>query len=69
MARNKTELEIQKLAILKAYRTNVRLKYALMADREIAQNEPELLERIDSALAEGHGIEFDPASVLREIEA
>lgn len=68
-ANRKTDLDIQKLAVLKVFRSNVRLKHALRADREIAEQEPVLLERIDRALALGEGFDFDPAEVLREIEA
>lgn len=67
-AKYKTDLEIQKLAVLKVFRSNVRLKYALRADREIAEKEPELIEKMDLTLARGDGFEFNPAEVLREIE-
>lgn len=66
--KTKTDLEIQKLAVLKVFRSTVRLKHALHADREISEQEPLLLEKIDRALASGEGFEFDPAEVFRAIE-
>jgi histone H3/H4 len=60
----RTELEIQKAAIVKAVRTNIRLKHSLAADKEIAETLHEIEQRIDDALQAGTQISFNPAYYL-----
>ena len=62
-----TDLEIQKAAALKAYRTAIRLKHALAADAEIAATLPAVEARINDALALGQPIELNPGEVFREV--
>jgi hypothetical protein len=60
----KTELEIQKAGAIKAARSQIRLKYSLMADAEAARVLPELSRRIDAALQEGKPLALDIPSIL-----
>ena len=53
-----TDLEITKAAMLKAKRTEIRLRYALMADAEIARELPELEDRINDAISKGKPLEI-----------
>lgn len=62
-----TDIEIERAAALKAYRTAIRLKYALMADREIARTLPEVEERINTAIALGKPLVLDPGEVFSEV--
>lgn len=61
-----TELERKRTAILKAYRTAIRLKYALQADEEIGRRLPEIEEQINTALASGKPLELNPGDVFFE---
>ena len=60
------ELKRQKAHALKAYRTAIRLKYALLADDEIMRRLPELEKRIHAAIAAGQPLELDPAEMFTE---
>lgn len=60
----KTELEIQRVQMLKAARAAIRLKHSLAADREIAEVLPELEEQINAALSAGQPFELEPAKVF-----
>ena len=60
----KTELEVQKAAILKAIRSTIRLKYSLLADKELNDKLPEVERMIDDALQSGNAISFNPAFYL-----
>lgn len=62
-----TDLEIQKVAALKAYRAAIRLKYALLADEEIYKTLPEVEERINNALALGKPLELSPGEVFNAV--
>ena len=62
-----TDIDIKKTAALKAYRTAIRLKYALMADEEIYRTLPAVEDRINQALALGQPIELNPAEVFGEV--
>jgi hypothetical protein len=62
-----TELDRQKTAVLKAYRTAIRLKHALAADEEIAVTLPEVEERMNRALAMGETLELSPGQVFNEV--
>lgn len=64
MAKTKTNLEIQKAAILKAYRSAIRLKYSLVADEEIDRVLPEVEQRIDDAIQNGETVSFNPGEVF-----
>lgn len=50
--------------MLKAYRAAIRLKYALLADEEIARNLPSLEQEIDDALISGQPLELNPGTVF-----
>jgi hypothetical protein len=59
------ELDQQKESILKAFRTAIRTKHALRADKEIQYRLPEIEEFIDKALATGEAPpELNPAEVF-----
>lgn len=60
----KTTLEMQKAAALKALRAGIRLKYALRADAEINERLPELERRIDNAIAAGTPLELTVGELL-----
>lgn len=64
--RMKTDLQLDKESCLKAFRTAIRLKHSLEADREIAQFLPLLEEKIDRAMAAGQPLELNPGSVFSE---
>lgn len=64
MAKIATDQDILKAAIIKAYRTAIRTKYSLRADEEIARIIPEVEERINTALANGEEVEFNPGEVF-----
>jgi len=59
-----TNLEIEKAAVLKAYRASIRLKYAIAADREIAETLPEIERKIDDALQSGTPLELNPGQAF-----
>ena len=61
-----TDLEIEKAAMLKAYRSAIRLKYSLVADREISKALPEVEKRIDAALQSGNPLELNPGQAFEE---
>jgi hypothetical protein len=61
-----TELEVRKAAMLKAYRSAIRLKHSLAADAEIAATLPDVELRIDAALAEGKPFELNVAEAFSE---
>ena len=63
----KTEIEQQKFAALKAFRTGIRLKHALAADAEINDRLPDLEKRIDEALAAGTSLELTVGALLDEV--
>lgn len=64
----KTDLEVEKTAALKAIRSNIRLKYSLMADEEINRVLPEWERRIDTALQDGQPLALDVASIIAGTE-
>lgn len=64
--RQRTELEVQKEAMLKAFRAAIRLKHALAADAEINERLPEVERRIDAALAAGKPLALSPAEAFDE---
>lgn len=49
----KTEIEMARLAITKVTRAEVRLKYALLADKELNEVLPRRLAEFDAAIQEG----------------
>lgn len=64
MSKEKTPIEIQKSAILKAYRSAIRLKYSLLADEEIEKVLPMVEAEINVALQNGTSVEFSPGEVF-----
>jgi hypothetical protein len=64
MAKIQTRQDIDKAAVIKAYRTAIRTKYSLKADEEIAVVIPQVEKRIDDALANGEEIELNPGEVF-----
>lgn len=58
MAKQLTDTEIQVAAMLKTARNTIRLKYSLMADREIAELLPKFERQIHQAIMEGRPIEL-----------
>lgn len=60
----KTEIEQQKAAVLKAFRTAIRLKHSLAADKEINERLPQVEADIDTALAEGRPLELTLGELL-----
>ena len=67
MSKITTETQIQREAILKAYRSNVRLKYSILADGEVSRNLPALEARIDEALAAGNGFQLTAGDIFKEV--
>lgn len=61
-----TDTEVKRAAILKAVKSNVRLKYAILADEELNRILPELAARFDKAMAEGKFFELDVRSFLSD---
>ena len=60
----KTDLEQQKAAALKALRAGIRLKHSLAADAEINDRLPAMEKEIDNALAEGRPLELTVGEIL-----
>lgn len=58
MAKPYDDITVQRAEILKTYRTMIRLKHSLAADREISETLPEIEAEINTALAEGRGLDF-----------
>lgn len=52
--------------VLKAYRSAIRLKYALLADDEIARTLPEVQASIDAAVLLGEPIALNPGQIFSE---
>lgn len=67
--KRKDRVEFQKARALKAMRTAIRLKYALLADEEINRVLPELATAFDDAVTAGQPFELDIRSVFEEAEA
>ena len=61
-----TKSEVEKAALLKAVRANIRLKHAIAADQELNEKIPEIEAAIDRAIAAGTVYELDIRSVLEE---
>lgn len=61
----KTEIEVQKAAILKAVRAEIRLRHSIAADAEIAETLPEVEERINTAIEEGKPFELELKAITR----
>lgn len=59
-----TNLEIEKAAMLKAYRAAIRLKHAIAADREIYETLPQIEQQIDDALQSGTPLELNPGGAF-----
>ncbi len=59
-----SELDLQKKQLLKAVRSNIRLKYSLLADEELNEKLPEIERQIEVAIQAGEEFELDIASVL-----
>lgn len=47
------DIEVQRAAMLKTIRTAVRLKYSLLADRELAEVLPQAQAKFDKAVLRG----------------
>lgn len=62
--RTLTKHQIEKAKILKAARTAIRLKYSLLADKELAEALPRLSDRIDNALSVGRAFKMTPAELF-----
>lgn len=63
----KTEVEIDKAALLKAARFTIRLKHSLAADAEIAKVLPQLEKQIDAALATGQPLSLTPGDIINDL--
>lgn len=50
---SRSDIEMARLAITKVTRVEVRLKYAIMADRELNEVLPKRLAEFDAALQDG----------------
>jgi hypothetical protein len=61
-----SHLERQKRAVLKAYRTAIRLKYSLMADDEIARTLPDVERKMNMSILRGEPLQLNPGSVFFE---
>lgn len=61
-----SSIERQKRAIIKAYRSAVRLRYSLMADDEIGRDLEAVVERINDAIANGRPLEIEAAKVYQD---
>lgn len=57
-------VELERAKILKVYRAAIRLKYALLADEEIASTLPEVEERFNYAVASGQPFQLEVGSVF-----
>lgn len=67
-----SETQIRVKQMLKAYRTQVRLRYSLMADAEIERNVEEVKEIVTRAISLGQTVQLTPAEITvdgRSVEA
>lgn len=64
-----SEIQIRKKAMIKAYRSQVRLAYALQADAEIERNVEEVAAKIEMALNCGQDVRLTPAVLTISGEA
>lgn len=62
----KGELELQKAQILKAVRSNIRLRHSLAADAELNEKLSEIERQVDAAIRAGRVYELDIKSVLED---
>jgi hypothetical protein len=60
------DIELQRAQLLKALRTNIRLKHSLAADEEINEKLPAFEAAFDKAVQSGKTYELDIRSVLGE---
>ena len=63
MARRKTKQELERQAFAKAVRSRINLKYSIAAMEEINDVLWDLMEKWDTALAQGEPFEFDLADL------
>jgi hypothetical protein len=66
--RRKTQKEMAIQEAKKVARTALRLKYSILAEREINEALPDIEAEINQAFAEGRAYEFRPAKFF-ELEA
>lgn len=59
------ELEVIRAQMLKAWRSAIRLKHSLAADKEIAETLPEIERQINEALLNGSPLALDPSDAFR----
>jgi hypothetical protein len=67
-----SEIQIRQKQMEKAWRSQIRLSYSLMADAEIERNREEFSETIQRALSLGQTVQLTPAQVTidgRAVEA
>lgn len=62
--KRKDRVEMERAKIAKAVRNAVRLKHSLLADEEINERLPAVLEQFDRAIVAGKPFELNVASVL-----
>lgn len=65
--RQKDEVELARERVLKAYRTAIRLKYALLADAELNKVLPEVEEKFNKAIAQGKPFKLALKSAFEEL--
>jgi hypothetical protein len=56
--RKLTKHQIERALILKAARTAIRLKHAMMCDRELCERVPEIAKQIEDAFLQGKKFRF-----------
>lgn len=62
--RQRVDIEQEKFKLLKAIRTNIRLKHSLLADDEVNEILPQVEQEIDDAIAAGVPYHFDVDRIL-----
>jgi len=61
----KSDIDMERLRIVKAVRTAIRLKHSLAGDREINEVLPLVLEEFDRAVSAGQAYELEVGSVFQ----
>lgn len=64
MPKHKDEYEMAQLEAIKIVRTAIRLKYSILADRELNEIVPAIQDRVRGAIGRGEQWYIDPSQVF-----
>ena len=67
MAVHKDKFSMQRLFVIKAARSAIRLKHTLAADAEINERLPEIEREFDKAISQGKAFKLDTFALFKDI--